>query len=85
MVVRGTVQGGTRQYKEVRDSMYWYVLVCTSRYKEVQASTKRYMVVQGTVQGGTRQYVLVCTGTYWYVPTPTVQPGYAALRLDSLP
>ena len=42
------------------------------------------MVVQGTVQGGTRRYVLVCTGTYWYVPISAVQPGYAALRLDSL-
>ena len=41
-------------------------------------------MVQRTVQEGLRQYVLVCTGTYWYVPTPTVQPGHAALRLDSL-
>ena len=93
-----TVRGGTREYKEVhggtRNStrryetvctgMYWYVLVCTLRYKEVQASTRRYMVVQGTVQGGTRRYVLVCTGTYWYVPISAVQPGYAALLLDSL-
>ena len=42
------------------------------------------MVVLRTVQGGTRQYVLVCTGMYWYVLMPTVQPGYAALLLDSL-
>ena len=41
-------------------------------------------MVQGTVQGGIRRYVLVCTGTYWYVPISAVQPGYAALRLDSL-
>ena len=30
------------------------------------------------------QYILVCTGTYWYVPISAVQPGYAALLLDSL-
>ena len=48
----------------VHTGMYWYVLYCTRRYKEVQPSTKRYTVVQGTVQGGTRQYVLVCTGMY---------------------
>jgi len=31
-----SVRGGTSKYKEVRDSMYWYVLVCTNPGPTVQ-------------------------------------------------
>ena len=65
------VQGGTwwykEQYKEVRDSMYWYVLVCTGMYFAVQGGTSKYKEVHGGTRNSTRRYKTVCTGMYWYV------------------
>ena len=78
-VVQGTVQGGTRQY----------VLVCTGMYLNVLLGTRRYTKVQGDTCWYNEQYKTVCTGMYWYVLVctgmySTVQPGYAALRLNLL-
>ena len=71
--------------------MYWYVLVCTCtvqgdtrKYKVVQGGTWRYKERYKEVQDSTRTDEIVRAGTYWYLLILTIQPGYAALRLDSL-
>jgi septal ring-binding cell division protein DamX len=59
--------------------MYLYVLLGTRRYTKVQGDTCWYNEQYKTVCTGMYWYVLVCTGMY-----STVQPGYAALRLNLL-
>ena len=66
-------QNCTYQYILVRTnigyfygSTYWYVLVCTARYKEVQGGTSLYKAVHGGTRNGTKRCNSVHSGALWY-------------------